>query len=76
MTSERSMLTGSNYTLSKTPLGAYMYLSFAVIFQIFSYLLLKQGTSINALLCCGVIVLGFYLGVDQEGAAGGLCLTF
>ena len=34
-----------------------------VLFQIFSYFLLKQGTSLNALLCCGVIVLGFYLGV-------------
>ena len=24
----------------------------------------------NALLCCGVIIAGFFLGVDQEGASG------
>jgi len=32
--------------------------------------ILKQSTSWSAIGCCAVIVFGFMLGVDQEGAAG------
>lgn len=35
-----------------------------------SYLILKQTTSCKAIACCGIIVAGFLLGVDQEGASG------
>ncbi|CAH2325882.1 GDP-fucose transporter 1 isoform X1 [Pelobates cultripes] len=37
-----------------------------------SYLLLKQTTSLYALLSCGVILGGFCLGIDQEGQGGKL----
>ncbi|KAG8564705.1 hypothetical protein GDO81_016556 [Engystomops pustulosus] len=37
-----------------------------------SYILLKQTTSLYALLSCGVILGGFWLGIDQEGAQGTL----
>ena len=32
-----------------------------------TYLILGQKTSRSAILCCGVIVAGFYLGVEQVG---------
>jgi len=37
-----------------------------------TYLMLGQKTSPKALLCCLFLVLGFILGVDQEGAIGDL----
>ncbi|XP_053305071.1 GDP-fucose transporter 1 isoform X2 [Spea bombifrons] len=37
-----------------------------------SYVLLKQTTSLYALLSCGVILGGFWLGIDQEGQGGTL----
>ncbi|XP_018410019.1 PREDICTED: GDP-fucose transporter 1 [Nanorana parkeri] len=37
-----------------------------------SYILLKQTTSLYALLSCGVILGGFWLGIEQEGAEGTL----
>ncbi|OWF48311.1 GDP-fucose transporter 1 [Mizuhopecten yessoensis] len=42
---------------------------------VFSYLILKQATSCKSLACCGVIIAGFFLGVDQEGAAGSLSVV-
>ncbi|KAK2187160.1 hypothetical protein NP493_173g03000 [Ridgeia piscesae] len=36
--------------------------------------ILKQSTSWSAIGCCAVIVFGFMLGVDQEGAAGSLSI--
>ncbi|XP_029438514.1 GDP-fucose transporter 1 isoform X2 [Rhinatrema bivittatum] len=39
---------------------------------IISYLLLKQTTSMYALLSCGIILGGFWLGIDQEGEEGTL----
>ena len=35
-----------------------------------TFFILGQKTSLAAIACCGVIVGGFYLGVDQEDAAG------
>ena len=40
-----------------------------------TYFILGQKTSLRAIACCGVIVGGFYLGVDQEDAAGSFSLT-
>ncbi|KAM4617183.1 GDP-fucose transporter 1 isoform 2-T3 [Discoglossus pictus] len=42
---------------------------------ILSYILLKQTTSMYALLSCGIILGGFWLGIDQEGAEGTLSWT-
>ncbi|XP_063800393.1 GDP-fucose transporter 1 isoform X2 [Pseudophryne corroboree] len=39
---------------------------------IFSYVMLKKTTSLYALMSCGVILGGFWLGIDQEGAEGTL----
>ncbi len=36
----------------------------------FSYLMLGQKTSYKALGCCGLIIAGFFLGIDQENALG------
>ncbi|KAK3561846.1 hypothetical protein QTP86_017494, partial [Hemibagrus guttatus] len=50
--------------------------SLSTVFNVlFSYVILKQTTSMYALLCCGVILGGFWLGVDQEDAAGSLSWT-
>ena len=43
---------------------------FIIVFQVFSYVMLKQTTSLKAIICCLVIIGGFVLGVDQEGATG------
>ncbi|OCT83748.1 GDP-fucose transporter 1 isoform X1 [Xenopus laevis] len=37
-----------------------------------SYIMLKQTTSMYALMSCGIILGGFWLGIDQEGAEGTL----
>ncbi|XP_046380436.1 GDP-fucose transporter 1-like [Haliotis rufescens] len=54
----------------------YVGRSLTTVFNvIFSYFLLKQTTSVKALICCGVIISGFFLGVDQEKVSGSLSLT-
>ena len=40
-----------------------------------TYLILKKRTSFRALLCNAVIILGFLLGVNQEGSSGRLSYT-
>ncbi|XP_054626912.1 GDP-fucose transporter 1 [Dunckerocampus dactyliophorus] len=47
--------------------------SLTTVFNVLmTYVILKQTTSFNAILCCGIILGGFWLGVDQEGIAGSL----
>jgi hypothetical protein len=36
--------------------------------------MLGQATSYKALGCCGLIIGGFFLGIDQENALGKNCL--
>lgn len=49
--------------------------SLTTVFNVvLSYLFLGQSTSLKALLACGVIVAGFFLGVDQEGDTGELSM--
>ncbi|XP_018618916.2 GDP-fucose transporter 1 isoform X2 [Scleropages formosus] len=68
------MITFNNLCLKH--LGVAFYTvgrSLSTVFNVLlSYLILKQTTSVYALLCCGVILGGFWLGVDQEGAQGSL----
>ncbi|XP_023660525.1 GDP-fucose transporter 1 isoform X2 [Paramormyrops kingsleyae] len=68
------MITFNNLCLKH--LGVAFYTvgrSLSTVFNvILSYVILKQTTSLYALLCCGVILGGFWLGVDQEGAEGSL----
>jgi len=54
----------------------YVGRSLTTVFNvIFTYFLLGKKTSLPTILCCAVIVGGFYLGVDQEGSMGSLSLT-
>lgn len=32
--------------------------------------MLQQSTSLKAIVCCLIIIAGFFMGVDQEGVAG------
>ncbi|XP_059927262.1 GDP-fucose transporter 1 isoform X1 [Gadus macrocephalus] len=72
-----SMITFNNLCLKN--LGVAFYTvgrSLSTVFNVLlSYLILKQTTSVRALLCCGVILGGFWLGVDQEGLGGSLSWT-
>lgn len=54
----------------------YVGRSLTTIFNvIFSYLILSEKTSCPSLLCCFMIIFGFYLGVDQENLAGSLSVN-
>ncbi|XP_041644944.1 GDP-fucose transporter 1 isoform X1 [Cheilinus undulatus] len=72
-----SMITFNNLCLKFVGVAFYTVgRSLSTVFNVFfSYLILKQTTSIQALLCCGMILGGFWLGVDQEGVAGSLSWT-
>lgn len=49
--------------------------SLTTVFNVvFSYLILKQTTSMQAIGCCAIIIGGFFLGVNQEGASGSLSM--
>ncbi|CAL8244212.1 unnamed protein product [Lota lota] len=69
-----SMITFNNLCLKY--LGVAFYTvgrSLSTVFNVLlSYVILKQTTSVKALMCCGVILGGFWLGVDQEGLEGSL----
>lgn len=51
----------------------YVGRSLTTVFNVlFTYLILGQATSAKCIACCGIIVIGFWLGVDQENIAGSL----
>ncbi|KAL5013176.1 hypothetical protein ScPMuIL_007446 [Solemya velum] len=51
----------------------YVGRSLTTVFNVgFTYVLLQQTTSYKAIICCGIIIAGFLLGVDQESATGSL----
>lgn len=53
----------------------YVGRSLTTVFNvIFTYLILGQKTSAKCIACCGFIVIGFLLGVDQEQIAGSLSI--
>ena len=53
-----------------------LHRSLTTVFNVLmTYFILGQKTSLSAIACCGVIVGGFYLGVDQEDAAGSFSLS-
>lgn len=68
------MITFNNLCLKYVGVAFYnVGRSLTTVFNVLlSYLLLRQTTSFYALLSCGVIIGGFWLGVDQEGAEGTL----
>uniref|UniRef100_A0AAX7U0E7 Sugar phosphate transporter domain-containing protein n=1 Tax=Astatotilapia calliptera TaxID=8154 RepID=A0AAX7U0E7_ASTCA len=71
------MITFNNLCLKH--LGVAFYTigrSLSTVFNVLlSYIILKQTTSFRALACCGIILGGFWLGVDQEGITGSLSWT-
>uniref|UniRef100_A0A8C6XL89 Solute carrier family 35 member C1 n=1 Tax=Naja naja TaxID=35670 RepID=A0A8C6XL89_NAJNA len=68
------MITFNNLCLKFVGVAFYnVGRSLTTVFNVLlSYLLLKQTTSVFALLSCGIIIGGFWLGIDQEGAEGTL----
>lgn len=54
----------------------YVGRSLTTVFNVVcTYLILGQKTSGQAIACCALIIFGFFLGVDQEGATGTLSYT-
>ncbi|XP_063973018.1 GDP-fucose transporter 1 [Diachasmimorpha longicaudata] len=71
------MIASNNLCLQHVGVAFY-YIgrSLTTVFNvIFTYLILGQKTSFGCIVCCGVIVAGFWLGVDQENIAGSLSIS-
>ncbi|XP_041836046.1 GDP-fucose transporter 1-like isoform X1 [Melanotaenia boesemani] len=68
------MITFNNLCLKYVGVAFYTVgRSLSTVFNVLlSYVVLKQTTSFQALTCCGIILGGFWLGVDQEGLTGSL----
>ncbi|XP_064094799.1 GDP-fucose transporter 1-like [Macrobrachium nipponense] len=66
------MITLNNLCLKYVGVAFYYVgRSLTTIFNvIFTYIMLGQKTSSPAIVCCAVIIGGFFLGVDQENEAG------
>merc|ERR1712038_1531742 len=71
-----AMITFNNLCLKYVGVSFYyVSRSLTTVFNvIMSYVILGQKTSMKAIICCGIIILGFYLGVDAEGDAGSLSI--
>lgn len=65
------MITLNNLCLKNVDVAFYFVgRSLTTVFNvILTFVVLKQKTSPAALTCCAVIVFGFFLGCDQEGAS-------
>jgi len=71
------MITFNNLCLKNVGVSFY-YIgrSLTTVFNVLlTYFILGQKTSLSAIACCGSIVGGFYLGVDQEDASGSFSLS-
>ena len=68
------MITFNNLCLKYVGVSFYYVgRSLTTVFNVaFTYLILGQKTSVRAILCCFIILLGFWLGVDQESNSGEL----
>ncbi|XP_061422818.1 GDP-fucose transporter 1 [Lethenteron reissneri] len=71
------MITFNNLCLKFVGISFYnVGRSLTTVFNVLmSYMILGQGTSLRALLCCGMIIGGFWLGVDQEDMSGTLSVA-
>jgi GDP-fucose transporter C1 len=73
-----TMMIAMNNLCLKYVSVAFYYIgrSLTTIFNVsFTYILLGEKTSKECLFFCGVIIFGFYLGVDQENLAGSLSIS-
>lgn len=71
------MLLLNNFCLKNVGVAFYFVSrSLTTVFNvIFTYFLIHEPVSRNALICCGLIILGFFLGIDQENVIGSLSVT-
>lgn len=69
-----SMISFNNLCLKFVGVAFYYVgRSLTTVFNVvFSYFILKETTSWKAMGCCGIIIFGFLMGVDQEKVAGSL----
>ncbi|XP_043490656.1 GDP-fucose transporter 1 [Polistes fuscatus] len=69
-----AMIASNNLCLKYVGVAFYYVgRSLTTVFNvIFTYIILGQKTSMKSILCCTMIVAGFWLGVDQENVAGSL----
>ena len=67
-----AMITFNNLCLKYVGVAFYFVgRSLTTVFNVaLTYVILGQKTSLPAVLCCLVIIFGFFLGVDQEGSDG------
>ncbi|CAF1253912.1 unnamed protein product [Rotaria sordida] len=72
-----AMIIFNNLTLKYLTVSFYMVgRSLTTVANvIFTYFMLGQKTSFKALACCGLIIAGFFLGIDQENALGTLSMS-
>lgn len=70
------MISANNLCLKYVGVSFYYVgRSLTTVFNVIcSYLILGHQTSRRAIFCCGIIICGFFLGVDQEDVAGELFL--
>jgi len=71
------MITFNNLCLKDVGVSFY-YIgrSLTTVFNVLlTYFMLGQRTSLAAIACCGTIVAGFYLGVDQEDQSGSFSMS-
>ncbi|XP_024941923.1 GDP-fucose transporter 1 [Cephus cinctus] len=71
-----AMIASNNLCLKYVGVAFY-YIgrSLTTVFNVlFTYAILGQKTSTGCIVCCGVIIMGFWLGVDQENVAGSLSI--
>lgn len=68
------MITFNNLCLKYLGVSFYnVGRSLTTVFNVIcTFLILGQHTSWRAMLCCGIIISGFLMGVDQEGSSGEL----
>jgi GDP-fucose transporter C1 len=71
-----AMITFNNLCLKYVGVAFYFVgRSLTTVFNvILTFVILGQKTSIPAIICCLVIIFGFFLGVDQEGEGGALSI--
>lgn len=73
-----SMIATNNLCLKYVGVAFYYVgRSLTTVFNvILTYVFLKEKTSAKCLLCCAIIIIGFWMGVDQESITGDVFLIY
>ena len=69
-----SMIMFNNLSLKYVAVSFYMVVrSLSTVFNvILVYIYFGERTSVKALACCGIITIGFFMGVQQEKGDGNI----